>query len=639
MKKIDIESFLELKYLSNPSYSPDGKLIAFIVQEAEAEANKYLGNIWLMEAGTRHSRQLTTLGDAKKYFWTSKGTLIFSADRGGKKDQKATTFYEISPDGGEALEAFTIPLGGASIKPIDSTRYAVIAKYDNKPRNSDDEITYQVFDELPFWSNNDGYINGKRQRLYIYDTASKSLEAITDTLTDVEDIALGDGIIAYSGTPYESVKPRCAGVYCYNIASKSTVTVVPPGETDSGVFEFVKGRLILALTDGALYGSEQYLDFYVVDPVSGDKQKLADYEASIGYGSVGSDAKLGGGRRAKPHKNKFCFCSTVENSTILRSVDISGNIEDVFTQPGSCESFDVFEDNVIICGLYDGKPSELYDVDGTQLTHFNDAFMEEHSVITPEKHIYTGSDGFEIHGWALKPVNYTPGNKYPAILHIHGGPRTVFGDVLHHEMQTWANAGYFVFFCNPRGSDGRGNKFGYISGQYGTVEYQNLMEFADEMLIKYPDADRENFGVTGGSYGGFMTNWIIGQTKRFKAAVSQRSISNWIAMEHTSDIGHFFVKNQLLASTRSDMGKVWEQSPLKYAYNATTPTLFIHSERDHRCWMVEGISMYSALKMNGTDSRLCLFHDETHELSRSGKPKNRISRMTEIINWFDKYLK
>ncbi|MBR4875201.1 MAG: S9 family peptidase, partial [Clostridia bacterium] len=237
------------------------------------------------------------------------------------------------------------------------------------------------------------------------------------------------------------------------------------------------------------------------------------------------------------------------------------------------------------------------------------------------------------------PVGYEPGKKYPAILHIHGGPRTVFGNVFHHEMQMWANAGYFVFFCNPRGSDGRGNEFGYITGKYGTVEYDNLMEFADEMLKKYPDADEKNFGVTGGSYGGFMTNWIIGHTDRFKAAASQRSISNWIAFEHTTDIGYFFTPNQMGTTTREDAEKLWWHSPLKYADKAVTPTLFIHSDEDFRCWMVEGLSMFTALKMHGVDSRLALFKGENHELSRGGKPRNRIRRMEEIVGWMDKYLK
>ena len=177
------------------------------------------------------------------------------------------------------------------------------------------------------------------------------------------------------------------------------------------------------------------------------------------------------------------------------------------------------------------------------------------------------------------------------------------------------------FYCNPRGSDGRGNEFGDISGKYGTVDYDNLMEFLDEMLKAYPQADPKRVAVVGGSYGGFMTNWVIGHTHRFAAACAQRSIANWVSFEHTTDIGYFFTPSQIGAP------------------NAKPPALFIHSEEDYRCWMSEGLSMFSALKRNGTPTRLVLFHGENHELSRSGRPQNRIRRMEEILAWFDQYLK
>ena len=203
----------------------------------------------------------------------------------------------------------------------------------------------------------------------------------------------------------------------------------------------------------------------------------------------------------------------------------------------------------------------------------------------------------------------------------------------------WANAGYFVFYCNPRGSDGRGTDFGNINGIYGTVDYQNLMDFTDEVLKRYPQIDTARVGVTGGSYGGFMTNWIVGHTDRFKAAVSQRSISNWVSFEHNSDIGHTFIVNNQGANTRENVELLWKQSPLQYAPNCKTPILFIHSDEDYRCYMAEGLAMYSAVMRNGCPSRLCLFHGENHELSRGGKPENRIDRMTEILNWMDQYLK
>ena len=165
------------------------------------------------------------------------------------------------------------------------------------------------------------------------------------------------------------------------------------------------------------------------------------------------------------------------------------------------------------------------------------------------------------------------------------------------------------------------------------------MAFTDEVLKRYPQLDEKRLGMMGGSYGGFMANWIIGHTDKFAAAVSQRSISNWISLSMTTDIGHTFDMEQTNANPWSNPDLMWIQSPLKYADKAKTPTLFIQSDEDYRCWMGDAIQMFSALKFFGVETRMCLFHGENHELSRSGKPTHRVRRLTEMMNWFEKYLK
>jgi len=165
------------------------------------------------------------------------------------------------------------------------------------------------------------------------------------------------------------------------------------------------------------------------------------------------------------------------------------------------------------------------------------------------------------------------------------------------------------------------------------------MAVVDRALEKFPYIDEERLGVTGGSYGGFMTNWIIGHTNRFKAAVSCRSISNWISKFNTTDIGYFFVEDQQDGNPWEDHDKLWSQSPLKYADQVETPTLFIHSRQDYRCWEGEALQMFTALKYFDVPAKLCLFEGENHELSRGGKPENRARRLREILDWFDTHLK
>jgi len=661
MKKIEIGSFLDFKFVSNPGFSPCGKQVAFVVQNASLEDNKYKGDLYILDVDTKKTRRLTSGGDAKSYVWTPEGTLLFAAMRDEKLRKKAesgeelTCWYEIDPNGGEAQLAFTLPLTAAGIKPIDSDRYVVSASFDNSrpclDGLSDDEKkaalekiknpSYEVLEEAPFWFNGGGFTSGKRQRMYIYTRSSGELKAVTEPWFDLGGYSINGTKILYKGMEWHGIRDynKFSGIYLYDVESGENREVVAPGVMRTSFIEFwADDQALVGATTGEVYGNNRYMDFYTLDITTGEFALLAEYEASIGSNSVGSDARLGGGRGSKLVGDRYYFVTTVDDFGYLRYVDRNGAVSDLLTPNGACDSFDIFGDDIITCGLYGNELAELY-LNGEKVTSFNSDWVAEHSISEPEYHSFVASDGFEIHGWALKPVGYEEGKKYPAILHIHGGPRTVFGDVYHHEMQMWANEGYFVFFCNPRGSDGRGNEFGDINGKYGTVDYDNLMEFTDEMLRKYPDIDVTRVGVTGGSYGGFMTNWIIGHTNRFAAAASQRSIANWIAFEHTSDIGPSFTPNNQATTTREDVDKLWWHSPLKYADNCVTPTLFIHSDRDYRCWMVEGLSMFTALKMHGCESRLCLFKGETHELSRSGKPQNRIRRMEEILGWMDKYLK
>lgn len=196
-----------------------------------------------------------------------------------------------------------------------------------------------------------------------------------------------------------------------------------------------------------------------------------------------------------------------------------------------------------------------------------------------------------------------------------------------------------MLFCNPRGSDGRGFDFRNITAKYGDWDYKSLMDWLDGALYNYPEIDQKRIGVTGGSYGGYMTNWIITQTNRFTAAVSQRSISNWITFEYTAIRGWWLSIDKHGTTARENYQVLWDSSPLQYAKNCTTPTLFIHSDNDHVCWMSEGLTMFSALKSAGCDTKICIFHGEDHELSRAGRPINRVRRMKEILEWFEQYLK
>ena len=336
------------------------------------------------------------------------------------------------------------------------------------------------------------------------------------------------------------------------------------------------------------------------------------------------------------------YITTERNWSKINHTDYNGHVTSLTADEGSVDCMDKKGETLVYVAMRQNKLQELYcltEQGEMQLSHINERIFEKKSVVTPKPLRITNDEGVEIDGWVLEPVDYDESKSYPAILDIHGGPKTVYGTCFMHEMQYWANEGYFVFFCNPRGGDGRGNEFADIRGRYGQEDYEDIMAFTDYVLWSYPQIDKSRIGVTGGSYGGFMTNWIIGHTHRFAAAASQRSISNWISMEGTSDIGPYFGLDQAGGNAWERQDQAWWHSPLKYADKCTTPTLFIHSDEDYRCWMVEALQMFSALKVHGIESRVCLFHGENHELSRSGKPEHRIRRLKEITDWFNHYLK
>lgn len=273
--------------------------------------------------------------------------------------------------------------------------------------------------------------------------------------------------------------------------------------------------------------------------------------------------------------------------------------------------------------LTSGEVTDLYDP--------NQAVMSQLAISKPEAFWYEGADDWQIQGWYLPPTETQ--ESHPAILYIHGGPQVCYGETFFHEMQVHAANGYGVILLNPRGGQGYGQAFvKSILGDYGNKDYQDLLLGVDAVVANHPEIDTNTIHVAGGSYGGFMTNWIVGHTDRFCAAVTQRSISNWISFYGTSDIGPAFVKFQLLRELDETEG-LWKMSPLAYASQVKTPTLVLHGENDLRCPQEQGQQFYMALQRQGVDTKLMLFPQSSHGLSRNGLPNLRIERMQAISEW------
>jgi dipeptidyl aminopeptidase/acylaminoacyl peptidase len=272
-----------------------------------------------------------------------------------------------------------------------------------------------------------------------------------------------------------------------------------------------------------------------------------------------------------------------------------------------------------------------------KVTDVNRKLFRQIDIGTPQQVWFKSYDGTKVHGWILHPPKFNPRRKYPAIVEVHGGPRAMYCWGLFHEMQYLAASGYVVFFTNPRGSQGYGEAFTKaIIANWGGPDYEDIMAGTDA-LCKLPYIDRKRVGVTGGSYGGYMTNWIVGHTNRFKAAVTQRSVVNLVSFFGSSDFG-WDLKEEFLATPWDKVEELVRMSPLTYVKNIRTPLLILHNENDLRCGIEQAEELYGCLKFLGRTVEFVRFPEEPHGLSRCGRPDRRMARLQFIKEWFDRYL-
>lgn len=654
MEQIQLKDFLNYHFLNSLTASPDGSFCVFADTTCDEENNSYNTNLYVIQDGT--VKALTTSGKDTNPLIFDHETILFKSSRDSKTQEKIksgeelSSYYTISIHGGEARKAFDLPLFVSKIEKLNDDEFILTASYDkdysvygreekketlikSKKENAD----YEVFTKIPFCHNGTGYAKNTVQRLYRFNAKTNELTALTSEDSTVSSFQLShDHNELLVVIQKDKTKPnRKAAVKTLHIEKGIWTTWIEEDEMNvHSAWYFHEGILVIG-NQTLTHGQNENGRFYYLD--ENKKMTLLYDNVSSTHSSVGSDCRYGGGKSTQTANGKFYFVTTREKDSVLVSLDQNGHLQDELVINGSVDCFDVVHDQIYAVCMKDGKLQEVYCSD-VQLTQMNEDVLKDKYVADYQEVVFE-NDGISLTGWVLLPKDYDPSKKYPAILDIHGGPKTVYGTVFYHEMQLWANMGYFVFFTNPRGSDGRDNEFMNIFGKYGTIDYDDLMVFTDKVLESYPAIDQQRVGVTGGSYGGFMTNWIIGHTHRFACAATQRSISNWISFYGTSDIGMFFAEDQIHGNVFHNPEKLWEHSPLKYAGNVTTPTLFIHSDEDYRCPLEQGLQLYTALVDQGVETRFVLFHGENHELSRSGKPKHRIRRLKEITDWMEDHLK
>lgn len=635
---IKLEDFLNFSFLSDVKLSENSKNAAYLHHKCNTDKDNYDTKLYVNDLKGKN-----TVLDFKEniniYCWDKSDDLLLI----GVYSNKSTIFYRVNVSTMNITQAFTIDNVIKSIQCINKNTYLLSARVNIKNLNLDDDCI--IVDELPIQFNGVGYVSGTRNTLLIYDEKSNSInkilpenfETIQFTFSEDNNKILAVG---HEFTDYRIIR---SGIFLYDIESNTGKTVLEKGIYRISYVSMIKDKIVFAGTLGENNSIMENPYFYKlnIDTFEVEEFSKPDYYV-MGLG-IGSDCRYGSGNLCIVKNNNIYFSAAKIGDGHLFKIDENGEVKQVTLNDGSVDFFDTNNEIAVFIGMRNMKLQELYKIDiktnkEVQLTDFNESYAKSNNIINPVEMFFKNREGIEISGWVLLPKNYDKSKMYPAVLDIHGGPKTAYGKVYYHEMQLLANKGYFVFFCNPQGSDGNGDDFSIIMGKNGTVDYEDIMDFTEHVLNSFESIDRSRLGVMGGSYGGFMTNWIVGHTDIFSAAVTQRSIGDWIVHEYAADTGYWVTSEAYPPNSIVQAEKAWSQSPGKYAVNIKTPILFIHSGQDTRCPLSEAMSVYAGATRNGTETRMCLFLNENHELSRSGKPSNRVKRLKEITSWLDKYL-
>ncbi|WP_125583794.1 S9 family peptidase [Levilactobacillus cerevisiae] len=432
----------------------------------------------------------------------------------------------------------------------------------------------------------------------------------------------------------------------YSLDTQTGETVDLTASLANGHFEDATfapdGQHVALIGDDGTSGLHTVANLYLANQTTGELQNLtADLQADLAPEFAGDFVQQAGGKLVRwLNADQFVFAACFHAHSQLYVGDATG-VKLVDDTARQIVDFTVVDAQTVVLAVsYQDKPSELVTLNvatGQETVAYdpNAAYEDTHEFAHPQHFDFQSADGQALEGWYLPAQTQAP--KQPVLLYVHGGPHANYGDTFFYEFQVHASRGFGVVFFNPRGSTSYGQAFeSNVNGHYGEDDFNDVMTGLDVALEKFPQLDADRQYIAGGSYGGFMTTWAIGHTKRFAAAVSQRSVTNWISLFGTSDIGFYFNPEELDVDLFAEGGveSYWKQSPLAYAQNVTTPIRLLHGEWDMRCPISQSEEFFTAVKRNGVDADLIRYPQSFHGISRGGLPNLRVQRLDDMTEWF-----
>lgn len=664
---------LDFKWIGDPQVSPDGSQIAFVRVIVNVDRDRYETSIFLVPAnGSANARPMTSGPFDTSPRWSPDGrTLAFvrAVEKDGKPGKGQLYLIPIAA-GGEARALTDVAKGvasprwspdGKAIAFVTTTLPGDTTQED--PKKND----VRVITRAVYRANGPGYLEADRHdhiwtvsSSFGNDGARPEPRAVTFGGFDEENPAWSP-----DGTRIYFISTRVLEPYyertdsdLYGVPS-SGGEIVRVASIDGEIDAYEpspdgKHIVFLATPNGTPLRSYNQPDLFVTvtTPESTPRNLTADYDFDVGGGTSGDQRAPRGGRGGGIAWSNDGKSVIVTSTALGRANLMRVRISDGRWEPFTAGNHDVMalstnRDGSTMAALV-STPTNIGDLFVTdarkksanlkQVTRINDPLFAKLELPEPEEIWYDSFDGRKIHGWILKPPGFDTSKQYPMILQIHGGPHIPYGYAFTHEFLFMAAKGYVVLYTNPRGSSSYGQEFGnLIQFAYPGDDHKDLMAGVDVVLKRgYVDAKR--LGITGGSGGGVLTNWAIAQTDRFAAAVSQRSIADWSSFWYACDFS-LFQPVWFRGAPWEDPADFAARSAITHVAKVKTPLMLIEGEADMRTPPGNGgEQMFRALKYLKQPVVMVRFPDETHELSRSGKPAHRIERLRHIVGWFDKYL-
>ena len=633
-RKILLNDFLKNHILTNLITDDDQTFGLYFDYTLDKKDNVYNKNIEYLDLEGFNIKQLDIPFEVDDFYINEKEVFLKVSH------EDSSVFYSYNISDQVYRELFVIPFA------VDKFAYSESGFYFTaEVQGVEPSASVKCTNRAPFYKEGRGISGDGVMGLFQSNLDGKDINLITSLDMDVDqlDFDFINKRIVFTAFKVLGLKPIESDLYLYDLLSE-TISILLEAHYRISYVKSISSNIVLIMGINLdEFSRNDNHQIYQIDIRTGKHKTLGDkLDKSNELPGVVSDSVFSSSLPIQKFKGDFYFKQIERDREMLYRINLKGDYEAIDTGLKTISSFCITDKGIFLIGLFKLKLSELYFFSHGKLNQISqhNQWMEDLFLSKAERTTIK-ADNIEIDGFVFPPIDIRDDQLYPAVLMIHGGPKMIYSDVFAHDIQLLCANGYFVFCANPMGSDGRGDDFSNIRGNFGDLPYKQLMTFTDSVLEKYPGIDKDRLGVSGGSYGGYMTNYIITRTSRFQAAVSERGISNLMTAFTSSDIGNQFIFEYLgnEITPWSDPIKVIESSPIYQADKAKTPTLFIHGKNDYRCHYTESLNMFSALKYHGIETRLCLFEGENHGLVLRGKPRSKMRRYEEFLSWFNKFLK